>query len=60
MPHPITYLGKPLKTVSAREADRKWLAEAMAAFGHVDPAPEFQLKPTPAQERVTRYQLHSR
>lgn len=60
MPHPIVYLGKPLKTVSAREADRRWLADAVAAFGQIEAAPEQHVKPTPAQQRVSRYQLHLR
>jgi len=60
MAHPITYLHHPLKTVNAREADRRRIAEAMAAFGPIEPAPELHTKPTPAQQRVARYQLHLR
>ncbi|MDH1403687.1 hypothetical protein [Pseudomonas sp. GD03730] len=60
MPHPIQYLGHPLHTVNAKAALRRELEEAVARFGAVTPAPEFQIKPTPAQERVTRYGLHKR
>jgi len=60
MPHPIQYLGHPLHTVNAKAALRRELEEAVARFGPVPPAPEFQIKPTPAQERVTRYGLHKR
>jgi hypothetical protein len=60
MPHLIQYLGKPLFTVNAKAEERRRLAEAMAQFGAINPAPELHAKPTPAQERVSRYQLHLR
>jgi hypothetical protein len=60
MPNPVHYLGHPLHTVNAKAEARRQLAAAMAAFGSVTPAPETFTKPTPAQARVTRYQLHLR
>lgn len=60
MPHPVQYLGHPLHTVAAKAQARQQLAEAMAAYGAVPPAEPFEIKPTPAQERVTRYGLHRR
>lgn len=60
MPHPVKYLGKPLFTVNAKAEQRRQLAEAMAQFGTIPPAPECHTKPTPAQLRVDRYQLQSR
>lgn len=60
MPHPIQYLGHPLHTINAKAEIRRQLAEAVAAFGPIAPAAELSTKPTPAQERVTRYGLHKR